>query len=120
MKTEDIQQWLATDPEIQQLVQERVGMLPDGTWEEDDIDPEMKSWVDRAKNPKMWVRRTKMKIDSPAWKNQSPMSAKDFGITGVDVSGAITREFWLRDTDHITILTFEKDEKIVLIEDYSD
>jgi hypothetical protein len=125
MKTEDIQKWLASDPEVLDLVRSRIGMCSDGTWEEGeapDAESGYANWPVWAGNPKKWVRQSKMKIDSKAYAEQSFGADADFiqKEFGVDVSNSIVRSFWLRGTDHVTILTYEKDEKIVLIDDLSD
>jgi hypothetical protein len=125
VKTEDVQKFLATDPEVQSIVRGRVGMNDDGTWDEGEAPDEESGyakWPEWAKNPKKWVRQSKMAFGSAAYKDRFYGLDADFFKKeyGIDTTGAIVRAFWLRDTDHVTILTYEKDEKIVLIDDLSD
>lgn len=113
MRTADIQKWLATDLGIQKLVAER---LPNDPGD----DPDFAAYVAKARkdsaNPKKWVRRRKYKVgsDTDSLKLGEPLPGTP------DLTGGIVREFWLRDTDHVTVLTVEKDGKIVFFEDMSD
>jgi hypothetical protein len=48
---------------------------------------------------------------------------KELGLnlaTYPDLVGGTVREYTLRDTDHISVLIVEKDNKIVFVEDLSD
>lgn len=107
MNTESIRQWLATDPRILQIVRDRSG-VSDG-----EADEETAVWVEWAQNPKRWVRRSKMRVGSAAWQER-------FGYLLGDITSGVAREFWLRDTDHVTILLIEQSGSIAHIEDLSD
>lgn len=126
LTTSDIQKFLATDPEIQRLVQQdRCGMQDDGTFEDGDLDSPYKKWVEDAKNPKKWVRQRKYNVGSETDMEEGIQLGENFATLDPkdrpsDLTGGIVREFWLRDTDHITILTVEKDGKIIFTEDLSD
>lgn len=126
LTTSDIQKFLATNSEIQRLVQEdRCGMRPDGSFEDEDSESPYKKWVEDAKNPKKWVRQRKYKVGSEMDMDVGLRLGEGFSSLSPedrppDLTDGIVREFWLRDTDHITILTVEKDGKIVFTEDLSD
>jgi hypothetical protein len=123
VKTAEIQQFLATDPRIQRIVRGRVGQNDDGSWDEDSPpDCDTAKWPDRAKNPKKWVREWKLTYGSKAWIEKKDHVYGTFTKTqlGFDPVGAVVRRFWLRDTDHISIEVWERDGKIVFIDDVSD
>lgn len=125
LTTADVQKFLATDPNVQRIVREdRCGIAPDGTPDADD-DGTFLKWAKDATDPKKWVRRRKYSVGSKTDMEEGIQLGDGFQALDPkdrppDLTGGIVREFWLRDTDHVTILTVEKDGKIIFIEDLSD
>lgn len=138
LTTADCQNFLASNKEIQDLIETTrydFSEIDEGSDEEDSTgytDYLIRVNKDR-RNPKKWVRTRKYKVGSTTdtelglnlasyeelKKDKQYFSYEIFSKIP-DLTGGIVREFWLRDTDHITILLVEKDGEIVYFEDLSD
>jgi len=119
LTTAEIQKWLTTNIEIQELVYGRVG-------DPEDVDPEevtdyFKRVMKDFKNPKKWVRVRKYNVGSPTDMDLGIRCGEGFPHSPKipDLTGGIIREFVLKGTS-IGVLLVEKADKIVFIEDLSD
>ncbi len=118
LTTADIQNWLASNREVQLIVESRFGDPVDG-------DPEWNAYCHKSTHdatiPKKWVRQRKYSVGSPTDMETGIRLGE--GLLSqplLDLTNGVVREFWLKDTDHVTVLTVEKNGKIVFIEDLSD
>jgi len=115
LTTDDCQKFLSTNSDIQKLVQ--------GRYDPEEWDDKRHCLIIRknAANPKKWVRQQKYNVGSPTDLDKLDLLQLLKDSKGApDITGGVVREFWLKDTDHITILLVEKDDKIVFTEDLSD
>lgn len=116
MNTAELKQFLATNAEVQRMIQERYDL---GEYEDNAPAEEIahhEKVVRDAKDPKKWKRVRKYNVGS----------VTEMGV-GDDIAhvyphliGGVVREFWLDGTDHVTFLLVEKDGDIKLVDDLSD
>ena len=125
LRTADVQQFLATNVEIQEIVLSRAGLL-DGALliAEQAGDQEEIAYLNKigkdGKNPKKWKRMSKFKVGSNTDKNFLQLcELTPEMLGGKDLTGGIVRIFQLGE-ESIVVLTVEKDGKIVFIEDVGD
>ena len=125
--TADCRKWLAADPQVQKIVADSSGHSDYLAGREPLSSVEM-TWVTNGKNPKKWKRRGKYNVGSKTDTDGGiDCGGCDFGDnefvkqeTGVDPTGGVIREFWLEDTDHVTIALLEKDGQLYYLDDLSD
>ena len=123
--TADCRNFLVNDPETQRIVQGRYDLSECG-----DSEPEEVAYFNKvlrdAKNSKRWKRQRKYKVGGRVDEEQGSDYGDDFSVKlcqqrfGVDPRGGVIREFWLEDTDHVTVALLEKDGKLYCIDDLSD
>jgi hypothetical protein len=113
MKSQDIKKYLATDELIQHRIEARyeTSDLDKNDPDEAELIKEYSLIINKAKNASNWKRIRKYK-----WGG-----SKDHIFYDDDkLQGGVVREFWLEDTDHITVAVIEVNNKIVTTEDLSD
>lgn len=134
LSTADCRKFLATNPGVLKLVRDRVGYDPSpAAWlAQCDGDAQevafFQGWLNNAANPKKWKRRAKYGIGSKTDREGGNSGGGcDYGegdyvrqSHGVDPAGGVVREFWLEDTDHITLALLEKNGALTVIDDLSD
>lgn len=122
LSSKDCTDFLVNSPVIQELVRDRCGILPDGSFDEAP-DPEMQieyqSWVQNGKNPKKWKRVMKYNLGSPTDMEHFQYSEIWPQYTRGPHT-AVVRHFWLDGTDHITVALIEYNNQIVEWDDLSD
>jgi hypothetical protein len=132
LSTADCRKWLSTDAKVQQLVKDRVGYDPNPAifLAQCENNPQevafWTTWITNGANPKKWKRQSKCKVGSktdlaswhPVGDAEGIAYAKQ--SLGVDPTGGILRNFWLEDTDHITVSILEVGGQLYLYDDLSD
>lgn len=121
--SDNLKRYLTLNVVVQKIVAGRCGLLD---MEHEEFEPEEIAYVEKivsnGKNPKKWKRMRKYKIDSPAneiyvrWDKQ-----KEKHIPEPELTGCTVREFYLEDTDHVTIALITNDEgEVIMMDDLSD
>lgn len=113
MNSNELKRYLTLNQEVQQIVADRSGATD---MEHEELEPEEIAHIEKViangRNPKKWKRMSKFTVGGP--------SDEIFGSYYPDWKGCIAREFYLEDTDHITIYLITRDDSVIAIEDYSD
>jgi len=123
--TADCRKFLVSDPEVQGVVEGRYDM------DDADLDPFddaeeivfFSKVLENGKNPKKWKRVRKYNVGSKTDTDEGCNFADNEFVKqmrGVDPTGGVVREFWLEDTDHVTVAILEKDGKLYYLDDLSD
>lgn len=122
--TADCRNFLVAHTDIQREV---AGRYDPADYQGDPVyQAEMRQIVANGKNPKKWKRQRKYKVGSKADLESASPAGDEFGISftkknlGVDPTGGTIREFWLEDTDHITIAVLELNGVLYFLDDLSD
>ena len=118
MKTEDCRQWLASDPDIQQLVKDRYGwdadpvsMLEMCDYDQEEVDY-IKAIVKLASEPKNWKRTKKYSLGST--------TDKEYRDYGLEITGdGVVRNFELKNSE-IEVVILEQNDQLRFLDDLSD
>jgi len=111
MKSEELKVFLTINPAVREIVESRLSM--DDYDSEDEYGSYIKQALKDSLDPKKWKRTTKFVVG-----NETADGLSDW--LPPELNGCIARSFWLKGTDHVTILLVEKDNEIIHIEDLSD
>ena len=121
--TADCRNFLASDPTVQRIIHERAADAVEIAYSD--------KVISNGKNPKRWKRITKYKVGS-----KTDLEGGELGggmgyshpdqvkyvirECGVDPTGGVVRDFWLEETDRVTISLLEKEGQLYFLEDLSD
>lgn len=111
MGSTELKKYLTEDARVQEIVAGRCGALYPEELEEGEREY-ADQIVANGKNPKKWKRMSKFTVGGP--------SDEMFGEYYPQWKGCIAREFYLEDTDHVTIILITRNDNIIAVEDFSD
>ena len=117
MNSNDCKRFLCLNVKVQEIVAGRCGAadMENEVLDQYEIDY-IKKITDNGRNPKKWKRVSKFKIGSKA-----DMDDREYGRWYPEYVGCTAREFYLEDTDHVTILLITNDAgEMVMMDDLSD
>ena len=121
LSTADCRNWLVADVQTQKIVADNSGHTDYLAGREPLADVQM-TWVTNAKLPKKWKRVTKFKVGGKFDKENHGWDTNEYAEQqiGKPLAGGVIREFWLEDTDHVTIAILELSGKLYFLDDLSD